>query len=377
MNSPARNTWPFVARKAAALLVVLAAWLTVGAGVCRAQTRLANVTDYRARVVRAVTLLEELAQLDKSMEVPSPSQRGRRDSGDDYYVADQRARLLRQVRAALPPTERIARAGGASVEVDNRWLHAELSQYERQIVSISTRVETLRGIAARLAALAERLRELGEVALSGRDKEAEKGRLATILSNPEYTEKRSRESALSRILEEISKWIRGLLPSWRPLQPGSGGAFSTIAQILIYALVALVIGFVFRRYWRRRGERMKVTGRDGSRVVLGEQLAADQTAADLLVEAERLAQGGNLRGAIRKAYIALLCELGDRRVLSLARHKTNRDYLHAVRQFAPQLHTLFQPLTHGFERHWYGHVDASEDDWRNFRANCGQLLSAK
>ena len=47
-------------------------------------------------------------------------------------------------------------------------------------------------------------------------------------------------------------------------------------------------------------------------------------------EAETLARQGEIRAAIRKAYIALLVELGDRKIISLAQHKTNRDYLRAV-----------------------------------------------
>jgi hypothetical protein len=48
-----------------------------------------------------------------------------------------------------------------------------------------------------------------------------------------------------------------------------------------------------------------------ARIVLGERLEPDQTAADLLAQAEA-GSSRQLRAAIRKAYIALLCELGDR-----------------------------------------------------------------
>ena len=91
----------------------------------------------------------------------------------------------------------------------------------------------------------------------------------------------------------------------------------------------------------------------------------DATAVDLFAEAERLAREGNLRGAIRKGYIALLCELADRRVIGLAQHKTNRDYLRDVRK----RHALYQNmsgLTDNFERHWYGFEKADEKDWEEF-----------
>jgi len=102
------------------------------------------------------------------------------------------------------------------------------------------------------------------------------------------------------------------------------------------------------------------------RIVLGERLDPDATATDLLAEAEALARQGDLRAAIRKAYIALLVELGDRKLISLAHHKTNRDYLTAVKK-VPPLHSIMTGLTLSFERHWYGFAQATQTDWLEFR----------
>ena len=57
----------------------------------------------------------------------------------------------------------------------------------------------------------------------------------------------------------------------------------------------------------------------------------------------------------------------DRKVISLAQHKTNRDYLGAVRD-RPSLFLSMRGLTNSFEIHWYGFVPATPDDWANFRA---------
>jgi hypothetical protein len=84
---------------------------------------------------------------------------------------------------------------------------------------------------------------------------------------------------------------------------------------------------------------------------------------------------GDLRGAIRKAYIAVLCELGDRKVIRLAQHKTNRDYLAGVRDRA-ELYGALRPLTHSFERHWYGFAPATPSDWDEYRALCNQAISS-
>ena len=93
-------------------------------------------------------------------------------------------------------------------------------------------------------------------------------------------------------------------------------------------------------------------------------------------DAERLALSGDLRGAIRKAYVALLCELGDRGVVRLAQHQTNRDYLNALRRAAgrPGLYAEMLPLTFDFEVHWYGLRDATASDWESFKTRCRTTL---
>ncbi|MGH9941749.1 MAG: DUF4129 domain-containing protein [Pyrinomonadaceae bacterium] len=108
--------------------------------------------------------------------------------------------------------------------------------------------------------------------------------------------------------------------------------------------------------------------------MLGERLAPNQTGASLLAEAERLAASGDWRGAVRKAYVAVLCELGDRKVLSLAQHKTNRDYLTALRRERTRLYEEMRPLTQNYERLWYGLAPADAADWTDFRALCGHAL---
>ncbi len=107
-----------------------------------------------------------------------------------------------------------------------------------------------------------------------------------------------------------------------------------IAQIAVVILGAVVLFFVIRLLFGRfkRKGRIKVRKKAEPRIVLGERLEPEQTSTDLLSEAEALARRGELRAAIRKAYIALLVELGDRKIISLAQHKTNRDYLNALRE---------------------------------------------
>ena len=111
-------------------------------------------------------------------------------------------------------------------------------------------------------------------------------------------------------------------------------------------------------------------------MILGERLAANETSENLLDEAEKLARNGDLRGAIRKGYIALLCELSERKIINLAQNKTNRDYLRDVRK-KEDLYENIRGLTLNYERHWYGFSEAEPRDWEEFRRDYKRAVSSK
>jgi hypothetical protein len=324
----------------------------------------ASLADYRARSLKAAEAMEELHRgFDETGDVNSPE-----------FVALEN-RIFQEVRAALPAREKIEGAG-SPFDVDNRWLHDELDLYAT-IAAAETgeRDELLFRVAARLRALDTRLAEAASAAREQRDKDAEKGRLNAILKRREYNEQAAEDTALARLWKRIGDWADGLLPKTSPVGEGAARSFSTAARIFVFALTAAVIIYVLWKYGAQllpRNRPRKKTGRE-ARVVLGERLAPGETPADLIEQAEALARAGDLRGAIRKAYIAVLFELGERRILRLAAHKTNRDYLSALRRERAALYGDMQPLTHNYERHWYGFAPATDADWHDFRSRCRQL----
>jgi hypothetical protein len=317
-------------------------------------------SDYHRRVHQAVTALDTLAQADENESVASFMAR------DSQTVAS--------VRTLLPPEETVD-LNGTSFSVENSWLHQELDKYSSD--RTATRYEALKRTTERLKAIDERLTELEKPAAAPTNsKEEERRKLAEILQRPEYAGKKAPdESALARLQERIAKWLRDLLPKPKPMSSGSAGVISRTAQVLVILLALGVLAFVLRlflpRMLRSRGSKKKV--KEKARIVLGERLEPDQSARDLLTEAEALARRGELRAAIRKGYIALLVELGDRKIISLAQYKTNRDYLRAVRQVEP-LYGNVKQLTDSFELHWYGLAQTTETDWLAFRSAYKQAL---
>ncbi|HEX8722421.1 MAG TPA: DUF4129 domain-containing protein [Pyrinomonadaceae bacterium] len=337
----------------------------------------ATLADYRARMGEAAATLEDLADAYEEEEAGGEETDGP-DPDVESGAGAEAAGALARVRGAVPPQERVA-WGERFIEADNSWLHEALDEAEGAgDAAKSARV--LSAAAARLRALEARLEEVAGGAADATDRDAERGRLNAILRGPEFNrESRQRGDALRRLIRDFFEWLASLLPKSPSLSPGASPRASALTQVLVFGLCLGVLAYVARRLWLRRGRGRKSPGpKRGARVVLGERLEADQTAADLLEEAERLARAGDLRGAIRKAYVALLCELGDRGVVRLAQHKTNRDYLSAVRRAAaPGLYTEMLPLTFDFEVHWYGLRDASDSDWQSFRERCRRVLSSQ
>jgi len=279
---------------------------------------------------------------------------------------------LRQVRQAVMTVETVE-WNKTPVRVDNAWLDQSLADYEKKSSSDPHRADELLSIEERLYALDERLAEMegGQASKAAQGRDEEKARLAAILRRDEYNKKVAEESALARLLRSIWKWLDSLFPDAKPVQSNPGSAGSKATQLVVLCLCLSGIAFLLWRFgprlFTRTIRRRRKRERREARVVLGERLEADQTASDLFREAESLAREGDLRAAIRKGYIALLCELADRKILSLAQSKTNRDYLRAVQGVEP-LHSEMRRLTNVFENHWYGFAPASPNDWTNFRA---------
>ena len=280
--------------------------------------------------------------------------------------------------AQLLPAQETVEWKGITVEVDNRWLHEKLQAIKGLPVDSKERDKIIDDLDGRLAALEAKLNELDSAVTATRSKDEEKQKLEQILKRSEYQteEKKQEESAIQRWVKAFLDWLRDLLPKGQNVEPSmapaaGAGMSPVIVQALVFGLTLAVIAFVIWRIvplLRNRGARKKKKKDKGERVILGEKLSADESSSTLFDQAEQLAREGNFRGAIRKGYIALLCELGDRKIVRIEHHKTNRDYLNDVRKNR-ELHGGVRDLTFMFENHWYGLTPASDEEWLAFREN--------
>jgi hypothetical protein len=256
---------------------------------------------------------------------------------------------------------------------DNSSFHIALDELQR--AAPEERTGKISSIVESLRALDERVSDLESAAEVTYDKNAANERLKGILARPEYATGARGQNALSRLLLDFIRWLQNLLPKPAQVAPGNGSAITLILPYVVIGIAALLIVYVLRllfiRFKRPGAKRVRKVREP--RIVLGERLEPEESASDLLSEAEALARSGDLRGAIRKGYIALLVELGDRKLISLAQYKTNRDYLRSVSSH-PQLHSRMRSLTDSFERHWYGFAQATQTDWQDFRTSYREAL---
>jgi hypothetical protein len=287
--------------------------------------------------------------------------------------------ILTEIRKSVPPSEKIEWQG-ANIETSNQWLRENLHEFEREAKTSPKRRMILTSISERLAALSQKLMELENPPALRRAKDEDKQKLAEILRREEYRKpEKEEESLFQKIYRKVMEWVASFFPHPDLSNSSQNGfeSLSLILQILLYALVLGVIGFLIYKFAPFLAGRLRLnyTSSKQERVILGERISAEETAQNLFAEAEHLARQGNLRGAIRKGYIALLCDLSDRKIIGLSRHKTNRDYLRDVRD-KNELHQNLNNLTSNFERHWYGFESAEEKDWEEFKHGYQKALGA-
>ena len=344
-------------RRSVACVVVLVAFLFV----CPANVAAIPIAEYHQNLKHAIAELEKLIEVDK-----------------DWDETDFQNRLLQTIenlRTTLPVNQTIE-VDGEVCNVDNSSLHKSLEDLKK--LPATEQFDKVEHISELLKAIEARISEREAAVERAQSKEQAKNKLESILSRPAYATEQRGPNALSRLIRDFFRWLQELFPKRRAVAPGHVDWFTLVAQILVIGLALAVLLYVVKILLTRFGRtrRTKKPKKKEARIVLGERLEPEATSTDLLSQAELLARNGDLRAAIRKGYIALLVELGDRKMISLAQHKTNRDYLNSVKSVAP-LHATMRGLTDSFERHWYGFEQTTPDDWQDFRAGYLAALRAE
>ena len=353
-----RKTFSFISRFAAFLFAVL---FFSSAAVA------AQLSEYR----------ENLSHLREDLDRMIAPAEGATDEENLRFEQE----VFEEFPKLLPARDTIEWQGN-SVEVDNQWIYDALGGVENELPKSPKRTAILIEISERLVALEAKIIKLETATAAARTKDEDKRKMAEILQREEYQKPEEKQPGLlEKTWDRITKWLEEMFP--RSSKPAASpinnfSSFTFVLQMLLYALILGAIGFLIYRFapfFVNKYRRNEISKKK-ERVILGERVAEDETAENLFDEAERLAREGNLRGAIRKGYIALLCELSDRKIIGLSQHKTNRDYLRDLSK-QKDLYENVSGLTNNYERHWYGFDAARQSDWEEFRNDYRKAVTAR
>jgi hypothetical protein len=311
---------------------------------------LKTVGDYSARLDQVKRGIDEVIE----SESPAPA-------------------LINRMNAfkRLLPLNEDVEFGGAIIRVDNAWLHEAVDNVIKNARGdIEQRHSMLTEISDRLANLQRSVKEAQVTPEQGSQDQRE--RLNAILARSEYQPEQEKESTLKgwfrKLRDLVLRFLKKLFgaPTARGPQT-SGAGLVTVFRILLFLAVLAILVFGAAKLTQRLQRRKNPEEEVETREVLGEEIAEEMTAADLFAQASDLAQQGEYRKAIRRTYIALLCDLEQRGKLRLRRSKTNRDYLDAMRS-DQRIYPTFSVMTNSFEHVWYGQERATEEQFNDFVA---------
>lgn len=345
------------------LFLLVAVFLSLGTSVLAAK----NVEAYK----------EDLQYVRENISwlIENPDQS---DSGEELTLEERE--VFDEIRDHIPASEDVT-AGNDTIQTSNEWISQSIKSAESE-KDLEKRLQILIELDERLAAVIVKIDDLQAAQASTRSKDDDKQKLSEILKRAEYKRpepKQQSESALAKLLTRFIEWLASWFPSMSPTT-GPSINMGGVASVLYYVVIALIIALAAFLLYKLvplfvPGFKRKAKDEKKERVILGEKIDENTSSSDLFAAADELARQGDLRGAIRKGYVAFLCELSDRSLIGLARHKTNRDYLRDIRP-RNDIYQEMSGLTGSFERHWYGDQLAKDEDWNEFRRRCGDTIKA-
>jgi hypothetical protein len=198
----------------------------------------------------------------------------------------------------------------------------------------------------------------------------------------------SLEGILRKMARSVANFLDWLFSNSGLRGPGPQGPsrfdWTSGLNVVLYTVLAVALGalgFFLIRFWRRN-RQPPVPEVVASPVV--PDLSAEEVAASQLPEdgwlsmARDLAAKGEHRLALRALYLASLAGLAHRELVSLAHHKTNRDYTREVERRAratPQLPERFKGIVSYFDRAWYGTMVVTPTALTEFEAQVHAVRS--
>ena len=197
---------------------------------------------------------------------------------------------------------------------------------------------------------------------------------------------KERQATMGRWLDELMRKFSGRNRDDAKQDTHSSGLDPATLRAMLYTLTGLLAALLVFLVWRHlRGSRPGLTEGKAAPAPAGAapDLTDDAVLASQLPEdewlqlARGLLDGGDRRLALRAFYLSVLAGLGERGLLAIARHKSNRDYLLELRRRArdrDEMQGAFARNVGRFERVWYGEHPADDALLEAFQADRQRVL---
>ncbi len=184
------------------------------------------------------------------------------------------------------------------------------------------------------------------------------------------------------VLETVGRWVEALIEwlnrrlSVDDVDRDSGMDWRGVTRGIFYAIgagLALILLFLLVRLWlnRPKGRPNNRTESSTAEIDINdENIVADDLPRDQwMALAKELMARKDMRQALRALFLAVLAQLGDHDRVTIARYKSNRDYLNELARRAhveQELYERFARCAAVFEQVWYGMYPVEETKLKDF-----------
>ena len=191
-----------------------------------------------------------------------------------------------------------------------------------------------------------------------------------ILARPEFREFADhRGDGLRDLFERLFEWLLRPRDELSGLgEPSLAGFALPGAWFFITVAVTLLLSVAAYLWLTRKKERSEARAVEVA--VSGDP--RDRAPSAFLDEAASLAEGGDLRAALRALYLATLVALDRRRLIAFDPHLTNWQYLRKMPR--GEAREAFAQFTRVFDYKWYGLEPTTRPDYERCRSLAREIV---
>lgn len=175
-------------------------------------------------------------------------------------------------------------------------------------------------------------------------------------------------------MEAFNKWVREQLQKLQNMLSGRRGGGMALpgfgTEILSYLiLVVLIVAVAYVIAYVIKNLAFGGRTREGKKKLMVANIEELEEAGSVdfdewLAAARQHAAQGDYRRAYRAVFVAMLLRMDRYGAIEYKKSRTNGEYLRALRK-NPTLFQLMQPAANAFDARWYGHIPATEADYRS------------